>query len=69
MNEQNEPPNDPPAAAGEPTRPGPLYTVNAVVMATVIGSLIAGVVLLVLNYLTLGRRQLAVFLVPPQPRR
>lgn len=43
----------------DPQHPGPLYTVNAVVMATVIGSLMAGVVLLALNYLTLGRRELA----------
>jgi len=48
-----------PGSSRNPQHPGPLYTVNAVVMATVIGSLMAGVVLLALNYLTLGRRELA----------
>jgi len=59
MTEPAQPPSSPPEDVREPRHPGPLYTVNAVVMATVIGSLMAGVVLMALNYLTLGRRELA----------
>ena len=52
-------PYQPASPQPQPARSAALYSTQGIVMGTILGSLAAGVVMLYLNYLALGRANLA----------